>query len=222
MISKTFKQVRIIGSTIIQMTPEGIPERGPPYLLFCGEEGSKSRYMLKGLRGLINHSMMAIARKEGLEVCHSTHARKTKDGDEIVLDGFHPNGACYPENECIKHRLMGSPVRTSILQFEPALLFFDSPKKLPEENPAPPKSKDKSSLPELAVYEFGKDCFEKEFILAIELTEELSNEELGFLLKAVLYAPELGLRGSRTKDLQRLPPLLRSEPPKLSSNQTDS
>jgi len=47
-----------------------------------------------------------------------------------------------------------------------------------------------------AIQDFGGRYFSGEITARIEFNEELTEEELGFLLKAILYVPELGLGGS--------------------------
>lgn len=99
-------------------------------LLLLGSENGKDgkKYLVKGLRGWLNHAMMALAKEEGLEVCHSSDKTETLKGEKLIPEGFHPIGKCYPENECLKHRLMGSFQKQSKLRFEPVIIISEAVK----------------------------------------------------------------------------------------------
>jgi hypothetical protein len=163
-----------------------------------GEEGK--RYLVKGLRGLLNHAMMALAKEQGRELCHSSDKEETQNGEKLLPEGFHPNGSCYPEDECIRHRLMGSIHKPSIIKFEPVIIISKAEK---NGNGNGHKVHIATETRNTLVYgskrsiqDFGERYFSGEFTVVIELLEELSQEELGFLLKALLFMPEIGLGGS--------------------------
>ncbi|MHA1306613.1 MAG: RAMP superfamily CRISPR-associated protein [Candidatus Heimdallarchaeota archaeon] len=166
-----------------------------------GENGNDGkRYLVKGIRGMINHSMMALAKKQGIEICHSSDKEETQSGEKLLPEGFHPNGACYPENECIRHRIMGSINKISRVKFEPVVIVSTYSK---EKNGDAQKvhiaTETRNSLTyksKRAIQDFGGRYFSGEITARIEFNEELTEEELGFLLKAILYVPELGLGGS--------------------------
>ena len=162
-----------------------------------GKEAKK--YLIKGLRGWINHAMMTLAKQEGVEVCHSSEKTETQKGESLLPEGFHPVGKCLEqEKECIKHKLMGSFIKPSKLKFLPVIIISKAYKgKLPEDvQPMHIATDNRNALVQqskAAIQDFGERYFAGEFTLTIEFLEELAKEELGFLLKSILYAPEIGL-----------------------------
>ena len=63
-------------------------------------------YLIKGLRGLLRHSLMEICQQHGIEACHTSEKTHTQKGDPLIPPGFHPTGTCDPP--CIIHQLFGS------------------------------------------------------------------------------------------------------------------
>ena len=128
-ITRKFKQL------IIELeTPQATTGNGPAVggkvnnLLKIGVigKGEKTggKYIVKGLRGWINHAMMTMAKEQGVEVCHSSEKTETQKGESLLPEGFHPSGKCYGKGkECIKHRLMGSFTKQSKLKFEPVIII---------------------------------------------------------------------------------------------------
>lgn len=161
-----------------------------------GKEGKK--YLIKGLRGWINHAMMTLAKQEGVEVCHTSEKTETQKGENLLPEGFHASGKCLENSECVKHRLMGSFASPSKLKFEPVVIISNYYKgKIPEGvYPMHIATENRNALVQkskIAIQDFGERYFAGEFELKIEFLEELAKDELGFLLKAILYAPEIGL-----------------------------
>ncbi|MGC9780503.1 MAG: hypothetical protein HZR80_14750 [Candidatus Heimdallarchaeota archaeon] len=189
-------------------TPQAKTGNGPAVggkinnLLLIGAEGGNGKdgkkYLVKGLRGWINHAMMTLAKEQRVEVCHSSEKTETQKGESLLPDGFHPVGKCIEEVECVKHRLMGSFVKPSKLKFEPVIIISKAYKgKIPKDVQPMHIATDKRNAlvqhSKTAIQDFGERYFAGEFALTIELLEELSKEELGFLLKAILYASDIGL-----------------------------
>ena len=205
MVSRKFKRIKVRVRTPISKTGNGAFSGGKiNNLLLIGANGDNGndgkRYLVKGLRGLLNHSMMALAEQKGIEICHSSEKKETQSGEKLLPEGFHPNGACYPENECIRHRIMGSIKKASRVKFEPVVIISTYSK---EKNGDAQKvhiaTESRNSLvyhSRQAIQDFGERYFSGEFTFIIELNEELVQEELGFLLQAILFMPELGLGGS--------------------------
>jgi hypothetical protein len=205
MVSKKFKRIKVRLRTPIAKTGNGSVSGGKiNNLLLLGTNGENGndgkRYLVKGLRGLLNHSMMALAKQKGEEICHSSDKTETQSGENLLPEGFHPNGACYPENECIRHRIMGSINKSSRIKFEPVVIISTYSK---EKNGDAQKvhiaTETRNSLvhgSRRAIQDFGERYFSGEFTFTIEFNAELEQEELGFLLKSILYMPELGLGGS--------------------------
>lgn len=171
MIERTFKRVEVkaTGERIFNLLSSGIRN-----------EDNEMTFMVKGVRGWVNHSIMSLAKQEGIEVCNAFVKEGTQTDEEQIEEGFHRNGSCYPEEECIKHKLMGSTKKMSKLRFEPVLVSSKT-------------TKDPQKNSQTVFQEHGRNCFSGEFTIKIEFGEELSKEELGFLLKALEYAPNLRL-----------------------------
>ncbi len=175
-------------------------------LIENGKEGKK--YLVKGIRGLVNHAMMNIAKQKGVEVCHSSDKEKTQSGENLLPEGFHPKAACYPENECIQHRIMGSIQKPSKIKFEPVIIISVKAKGKHEgAQKVQIATETRNALMQgskKSIQDFGERYIAGEFTFIIELGEELTKEELGYLLKAILYMPELGLGGSVNNGSGRL------------------
>jgi len=165
-----------------------------------GKEGKK--YIVKGLRGWINHAMMTLAKKQGVEVCHSSEKTETQKGVSLLPEGFHSSGKCYEKGkECIKHRLMGSFTKQSKLKFEPVIIISKAykgaiPKYVQQVHIATDKRNALMQHTKTGIQDFGERYFAGEFTLIIEFLEELTREELGFLLKSILFAQKIGLGAS--------------------------
>ncbi|MBD3189808.1 MAG: hypothetical protein GF308_04150, partial [Candidatus Heimdallarchaeota archaeon] len=207
MVSRTFKRLKIQMETPLATPGNGAVSGGKinNLLLLGTGDGTKygKRYLVKGLRGLINHSMMALAEQRGIEICHSSQKTETKEEESLLPEGFHPNGECYPENECIRHKIMGSIKKQSKLRFKPVVVVSAKAKGEQEgaqkvhiatnrHNTLVHKSK-------RAIQDYGERYISGAFTLIIELLEELSKEELGFLVQAILHSSEMGF-GAKAND----------------------
>jgi len=201
-ITRKFKRLVILLETPIAKTGNGPAVGGKVNnLLLLGSENGNGkdgkRYLVKGLRGWVNHAMMALAKEEGIEVCHSSDKTETQKGENLLPQGFHPSGKCYPDNECLKHRLMGSFQKQSKLRFEPVIIISEAEKG--ESNGSQKvhiATENRTALmhqSKIAIQDFGERYFSGKITLTIEFLEELTKEELGFLLKALLYAPNIRL-----------------------------
>ncbi|MHA2296253.1 MAG: RAMP superfamily CRISPR-associated protein [Candidatus Hodarchaeales archaeon] len=71
------------------------------------KQETSDTYLLKGFRGTLRHSCMEIAKKSGIEVCHSSEKIEDKDKNSFLPAGFHANGSCGMPG-CIIHRIFGS------------------------------------------------------------------------------------------------------------------
>ncbi|MHA1126588.1 MAG: hypothetical protein ACTSQX_13260 [Candidatus Heimdallarchaeota archaeon] len=196
-VSRKFKRIKITANTPIAKPGNGHISGGKInnlLLLSNGAEAEKDgkKYLLKGLRGLLNHSMMAQAKQKGIEVCHSSNKEETQSGEKLLPEGFHPNGGCYPEN--------GSINKQSVLRFEPVVIVSASANsKSTTAQKMHIATERRNSLVQgskKAIQDFGERYVSGEFTLIIELLKEITQEELGFLLHSILYMPELGFGGS--------------------------
>lgn len=212
-VSRKFKRIKVRVRTPIAKTGNGTIAGGKTnnfLLLGSDSENGKEgkQYLVKGIRGLVNHAMMAIAKQKEVEVCHSSEKETTQKGEKIVPEGFHPKSSCYPENECILHRIMGSIYKPSILKFEPVIIVSSLAKTISDVahqvHIATEKQNALMQGVKKSIQDFGERYFAGKFTITIELLQELTKEELGFLLKAILYMPELGLGRSINNGSGRL------------------
>ncbi len=205
MIERKFKRIVIDAQTPIAKTGNGLAVGGKVnnlLLLGNGSENSKDdskRYLMKGIRGWINHAMMALAKEEGVEVCHSSSKTETQSGVNLLPEGFHARGKCLETEECIQHRLMGSISKPSKLKFEPVIIISTASKgKINDANTqkmhiATERRNSLVHKTKAAIQDFGERYFGGEFTIKIEFLEEVTKEELGYLLKGILNAQEIGL-----------------------------
>ncbi|MHA1127065.1 MAG: hypothetical protein ACTSQX_15670 [Candidatus Heimdallarchaeota archaeon] len=203
-ITRKYKRLVIRMETPIAKTGNGPAVGGKiNNLLLIGNETKNGKdgkkYLVKGLRGWINHLMMTLAKEEGLEVCHTSEKIETQKGVSLLPEGFHAAGKCIEEEqECLKHKLMGSFKCPSKIQFDPVIIISNYYKgKIPNGvqvmHIATEKRNALKQHTKEAIQDFGERYFAGEFTLTINFLEELSQEELGFLLKTLLFAPELRL-----------------------------
>lgn len=209
MVSRKFKRIKVRVKTPIAKTGNGAIAGGKTnnfLLIENGKEGKK--YLVKGIRGLVSHAMMNRAKEKGVEVCHSSDKEKTQKGENLLPEGFHPRADCYPENECIQHRLMGSIHKPSKIKFEPVIIVSVRAKGTNEgAQKVQLATETRTALmhgSKRSIQDFGDKYFAGEFTFVIELNEELTKEELGYLIHAILYTPELGLGGSINNGSGRL------------------
>ncbi len=205
MIERKFKRLVISASTPIAKTGNGPAVGGKVnnlLLLGNGTENGKDdskRYLMKGIRGWINHAMIAVAKEQGVEVCHTSSKTETQSGVNLLPTGLHARGKCLETEECIQHKLMGSISKPSKLKFEPVIIISTASKGKIEDNNTQKMhiaTERRNSLvhkTKIAIQDFGERYFSGKFTIKIEFLEELTKEELAFLLKGILYAPEIGL-----------------------------
>lgn len=206
-ITRKFKRLVIKIETPIAKTGNGPAVGGKVNnMMLIGAEGKNGKdgkkYIVKGLRGWINHAMMTLAKELGVEVCHSSEKTETQKGKLLLPKGFHPSGKCLEkEKECIKHLLMGSFTKRSKLKFEPVIIISRAYKgeKPSYVQPVHIATDNRNALMQhtkTGIQDFGERYFAGEFTQTIEFLEELTKEELGFLLKSILYAKNIGLGAS--------------------------
>jgi len=204
-VKRTIKRLEISIQTPIAKTGNGAVAGGKVNNLMLigttkgkkGKEGKK--YVVKGLRGWLNHAMMALAKEMGVEVCHTSEKTESQKGEPLLPEGFHAAGKCLENGEeCIKHRLMGSFGKQSKLKFEPVVITSKACKGKEDEEVQQMHiaTEVRNALAfhtKKAIQDFGERYFAGTFTLRIEFRTKLEAEELGFLLKSLLYAPEIGL-----------------------------
>lgn len=90
---------------------------------------------------------------------------------------------------------MGSMKKQSVLRFEPVIIISDNIKgEFEDAQKIHVATDNRNALMQgtkKSIQDFGERYIAGEFVFVIELLRELNEEELGFLLKSILYMPEL-------------------------------
>lgn len=199
-ISRTFKRIKITAKTAIAKPGNGQMGGGNTKNLLLVHNGQGygkqgKRYLVKGLRGLLNHAMMEVAKLQGIEVCHSSDKVESQSGEKFLPEGYHPIGSCYPDKECIRHKLMGSMKKQSVLRFDPVVIVSDNIKgEFKDAQKIHIATDNRNALVQgtkRSIQDFRERYIAGQFTFEIEILKELTVDELGFLLKGILYMPEL-------------------------------
>lgn len=171
-------------------------------MLLLGEipykSGSKTfntkLYYLKGIRGMLRHACMDLARDYGIEVCHSSEKTELKDGTKLIPQGFHPLGACDPP--CMLRRIFGTFREDSriIVSAEPITYIShkDYTTKVPVQKVhIATENRIALSYDRIPIQDFRESYFSGYFTFSIDVTQ-LIEEELKFLLESLLYIEYYG------------------------------
>ena len=175
-------------------------------MLLLGEipytNGSKTfttkLYYLKGLRGMLRHACMDLARDHGIEICHSSEKTELKDGTKLVSQGFHPLGACDPP--CILRRMFGTFREDSRIR-----VSADPITSIPHKDYTTEVNVQKVhissenrialSFDRIPIQDFRESYFSGYFTFTINVTQ-LTEDEIKFLVESLLYVEYYG--GSRS------------------------
>ena len=171
-------------------------------MLLLGEipyiNGSKTfttkLYYLKGLRGMLRHACMDLARDRGIEVCHSSEKTELKDGTKLVSQGFHPLGACDPP--CILRRIFGTFREESRVSVSADPIISISHKDYTTEVPVQKvhiasENRIVLSYDRIPIQDFRESYFSGYFTFNIDVTQ-LTEDEIKFLLESLLYVEYYG------------------------------
>lgn len=79
------------------------------------KKATATTYLLKGIKGVLRHTISRVCLEAGMEVCHSTDKETDKHGNRLLPKGFHLLGSCKNNGECIIHQIFGSKSNQGIL-----------------------------------------------------------------------------------------------------------
>lgn len=171
-------------------------------MLLLGEipytNGSKTfttkLYYLKGLRGMLRHACMALARDRGIETCHSSEKTELKDGTKLISQGFHPLGACDPP--CILRRIFGTFREKSRVSVSAEPITSINHQEYTVEIPVQKvhiasENRIALSYDRMPIQDFRESYFSGYFAFTIDVTQ-LAEDEIKFLLESLLYVEYYG------------------------------
>lgn len=171
-------------------------------MLLLGEiayiNGSKTfntkLYYLKGLRGMLRHACMDLARDYGIDACHSSEKTELKDGTKLISQGFHPLGACDPP--CILRRIFGTFREESRINVSADPITSINHKDYTTEVPVQKvhiasENRIALSYERIPIQDFREYYFSGYFTFTIDVTQ-LTNDEIKFLLESLLYIEYYG------------------------------
>jgi len=200
-MKKTKKQLVVRAFTPIAKPLNASIQKNSTMLLL-GEipyiNGSKTfttkLYYLKGLRGMLRHACMDLARDRGIEACHSSEKTELKDGTKLVSQGFHPLGACDPP--CILRRIFGTFREDSRVSVSADPITSISHKDYTVEIPIQKvhiasENRIALSYDRIPIQDFRESYFSGYFTFTIDVTQ-LTEDETKFLLESLLYIEYYG------------------------------
>jgi CRISPR/Cas system CSM-associated protein Csm3 (group 7 of RAMP superfamily) len=162
------------------------------------ENGSKTfttkLYYLKGLRGMLRHACMDLARDHGIEVCHSSEKTELKDGTKLIPQGFHPMSACDPP--CILRRIFGTFREESRVNVSANPITSIGHKEYTTKIPIQKvhiasENRIALSYDRIPIQDFRESYFSGYFTFSIDVTR-LTKGEIKFLLESLLYIEYYG------------------------------
>ncbi|MHA2033272.1 MAG: hypothetical protein ACW99Q_28205 [Candidatus Kariarchaeaceae archaeon] len=157
------------------------------------KEGSAILYHLKGIRGAVRHVLSQILREYKLEICHTTDKTETRDGRNILPDGFHPLGSC--NNTCLISQIFGLKSQEGLVS------FFSLPIGYAKQNSADQSEFQRVHIATenrlnkthdgISVQDFKETYFSGYFSFEIDVTD-LNEIQRGLLYQAVMELERLG------------------------------
>jgi len=158
-------------------------------------------YMIKGLRGVLRHQVMANCKEHGLEVCHTSDKETTRQGKSLISEGFHLAGSCLEKNECIVHAVFGSKGNKSKIRVSSLPIANISHKTFQTDfrfNNVHISTENRVALTYEGetIQDFSERYFSGEFEFEIDVSE-CTAEETGMIIEGVMYMYRLG-RGHNT------------------------
>jgi len=157
---------------------------------------SATAYMIKGLRGSLRHQVMECCKKHGLEVCHTSDKKTDQKGNSLLPEGFHLQGACSPEKECLVHAVFGSKQHQGKIRVLAKPIANISHKTFQTKTQfqnvhISTENRVALTLDGRSIQDFGERYFSGEFEFEIDVTE-CTPEELGLLIEASMTMKKLG------------------------------
>ena len=202
-MKKTKKQIVVRAFTPIAKPINASVQKNSTMLLLgevTYQNGSKDfntkMYFLKGIRGMLRHACMRLAKSCGIEVCHTSEKTELKDGTPLIPDGFHPLGACDDMNPCILRRIFGTFREESHIKVSADPLARIKHKEYTPEIPVQnvhiaTESRIALSYDGIPIQDFRESYFAGAFTFEIDVTK-LSVDEVKFLMESLLYIEHLG------------------------------
>jgi CRISPR/Cas system CSM-associated protein Csm3 (group 7 of RAMP superfamily) len=200
-MKKTKKQIVVRAFTPIAK-PINTSIQKNSTMLLLGEisyiNGSKTfttkLYYLKGLRGMLRHACMDLARDYDIEVCHSSEKTELKDGTKLLSKGFHPLGACDPP--CILRRIFGTFREDSRISVSADPITSISHKEYLTEVSVQKvhiasENRIALSYDRIPIQDFRQSYFSGYFTFSIDATQ-LTDDEIKFLLESLLHIEYYG------------------------------
>ncbi|MHA1124882.1 MAG: RAMP superfamily CRISPR-associated protein [Candidatus Heimdallarchaeota archaeon] len=166
------------------------------------EEKGTSR-IVKGVRGVIRHSIMNILHNKNIEYCSPTMKLEfTGSGKPTLLDHEHLMGKCE-DNPCPIRQLFGIlGEESSIRVWSDVLIQTDKPlEKITKQNGqafvyVSTENRHSSRRDKKTLQSFSEQYFSGEFQFYIEFTKELRDWLLGLLIDGILSMTNLGRGGN--------------------------
>lgn len=160
------------------------------------KEATVAPYLLKGIKGVLRHTMAQQCLKSGLEVCHSTDKETDKHGNQLLPKGFHLLGSCIDSGECILHQIFGSKGHEGIIS-----VYADPIASIPHKTAVLPEpiqhvhigSENRVNLTYegKSVQDFSERYFSGTFSFEINVTS-CSPEQIGLILEGAMLFDRLG------------------------------
>ncbi|MHA1215588.1 MAG: RAMP superfamily CRISPR-associated protein [Candidatus Hodarchaeales archaeon] len=157
---------------------------------------SATAYMIKGLRGSLRHQVMECCKKHGLEVCHTSDKKTDQNGNSLLPKGFHLQGTCSPEKECLVHAVFGSKQHKSKIRVSTKPIANVSHKSFQTKTQfqnvhISTENRVVLTFDDRSIQDFGERYFSGEFEFEIDVTE-CTPTELGMLIEATMSMKKLG------------------------------
>jgi len=202
-VEKVYRRIRVEAYTPIAKPANGSVQKSKVLLKLApityrnnGKEHRVEAYLIKGLKGLLRHAAMECARSKGLEVCHTSDKTEDKQGNKLIPEGFHPLGSCYPQNECILHRIFGSmhvPSKIRVWANPVANIKHEEYEVSSPVNKMQVATENRIALSYggTAIQDFRESYISGDFTFFIDITK-LGEEEVQFLLESLLYVEGMG------------------------------
>ncbi|MFQ5980318.1 MAG: hypothetical protein ACE5OZ_19455 [Candidatus Heimdallarchaeota archaeon] len=169
-------------------------------------------YLVKGLKGLLRHLLMALLDALGISGCHSTD-RLTygKNEQSAIPDGsfVHPLGACVKEDGktrqegCLTYQIFGAMLKQSIIKVDQVLIAQANGNTIPKTAKGIEPSRkvvfahiatevrNVMTIEQKPIQEFREHYFDSDFVISVDVTH-CTLEQLGAFVEALFHAKELG------------------------------
>ncbi len=173
-------------------------------------------YLVKGLKGLLRHLVMALLDGLGISGCHSTTRLTYGKNEQAAIPAgsfVHPLGACVKEGGktrqegCLTYQIFGAMLNKSIIKVDQVLIAQANGNTIPKTAKVIKPSRkvvfahiatevrNVMTIEQKPIQDFREHYFDTDFVLSIDVTQ-CTLTQLGTLVEALFHAKELG--GSKT------------------------